>query len=266
MKIKRILTNKYTVSVLILLTMIGVDVLLHKGMSRVLLPESFVAKKTSLVLLKCEQDIVSKNKEWKKGINTIEKMTELEQAVAGFEMDVYFDTIKKCLYVYHDSTQLSLLRIEPLLDIYISRSLTGSIWLDFKNLSAFNEMASLQYISDLRRQYGLTGKMIIESSAPKSLRSFCDSNFFTSYYVPFFNPYIVSAEKLADHLTTIENELTSSRVSALSGYYFQYPVLKNYFPTYPILTWAEPSGLSLVANSFNSRLLKDNHIKIVLYP
>ena len=266
MKIKCIFTNKYTVSVFILLALFGVDIILHKGMSRVMLPESFVGKRNSITFSKCEQSLLVKNKKWKKGINSMEKIRQLEEAVTGFEIDVYFDTTKNCLFVYHDTSVFSALRIESVLDVYESRNLSSFLWLDFKNLSSLNEKQSLKYISALRNQYKLAGKMIIESSLPQYLQSFCDSNFYTSFYVPFFNPYIISKKELAIQLDRIENTLKKYNVSALSGYYFQYPVLKNYFPRYPILTWTDNDRLSLVTNSFNRRLLNDPNIKVVLYP
>jgi heptose-I-phosphate ethanolaminephosphotransferase len=266
MKVKSILTNKYTLSVFILLFLLGLDIILHKGMSRVMLPDSFVGERAAQHFALCEQVLLSKEKNWKKAINTVEKIKQLDAGVAGFEMDVYFDTTRNCLHVYHDSSGLSTLTIDSVLDVYKLRNLSSSLWLDFKNLSSINEEKSLLYISFLRNKYNLKDKLIIESSSAQNLQSFCDSGFFTSYYVPFFNPYVISKKELKSQLDRIERVLKENPVSALSGYYFQYPVLKNYFPSYPILTWADNSTLSVVTNSFNRSLLNDSHVKVVLYP
>jgi len=264
MKIKKILLNKYTLSLFILLLCLAADVILHKGMSRVMLPENFTNKRTAQIYPRCEQPLLSDGKKWSKGINTLAQIQSLDVAVDGFEVDVYFDTIKNYLQVYHDSAAMSDLSLHELLDVYKSRNLSLPIWLDFKNLSGWNEKQSLKYIMDLWQQYNLQNKMIIESSSPQFLQSFCDSGFYTSYYVPFFNPYQVSEQALIATLDSISKLLSTYRVTALSGYYFQYPVLKKYFPKYPLLTWIDKSSLSFISRTFQDRVLSDDHVKIVL--
>ncbi len=207
MKIKGILANKYTLPLLFLLALLITDVLLHKGMTRLMLPLSTFPETKETNLARCERPLLTTGKNWSQGINTIGKIKQLEKGVEGFEMDVYFDTSKNCLEVYHDSSRYSSLKITSILDIYKSRQLTASVWLDFKNLSASNVGPALHYISGLRKIYGLNNKLIIESSAVEWLQAFCDSGFFTSYYVPFFNPYLLSDFDLKVQLDTIHDIL-----------------------------------------------------------
>ena len=108
--------------------------------------------------------------------------------------------------------------------------------------------------------------MIIESSSPANLTAFCDSGFFTSYYAPNFNPYQIQEDTLVNFIDIMANNLKKYRVTALSGYYFQYPVLKKYFPNFPILTWTDKSNISLITRVFNKHLENEQQIKIVLYP
>ncbi len=266
MKKKGILTNKYTLAVLFVLALLISDVMLHKGMTRLMLPGARISDTKVAALAPCGRHLLIDQKKWRQAVNTIEKVNQLDKRIAGFEMDVYFDTAKKCLEVYHDSSAYSSLNITSILRIYRSRELTASIWLDFKNLSSVNAAPALQYISGLRDTYALADKLIIESSAAEFLKAFCDSGFFTSYYVPFFNPYLLTERELSGQLNKIKNTLIKYPPSAISGYYFQYPVLKNYFPNYPILTWSSRPGASLVANLFSQQLQKDKAVKIVLYP
>jgi hypothetical protein len=266
MKKNSFLTNKYTLSVFILLLCLAADIVLHKGMSRVMLPESFTAKRSSSRLSPVQLPLLAGDKKWMKAINTVEKLNNLQGNVSGFEMDVYFDTAKNYLQVYHDSSGYSELNVEAILEKYKAKKLTASIWLDFKNLSAQNEKKSLAYIIGLREKYQLSNRLIIESSFPQFLQSFVDSGFFTSYYTPYFNPYSIDENELTEQIDKMSRELSKYRVCALSGYYFQYPVLKKYFPNYPVLTWTAPSGISLVAHTFNRTLLSDDHVKVVLFP
>jgi hypothetical protein len=266
MKKNSFLLNKYTLSVIILLVCLAADIVLHKGMSRVILPESFTAGRSPQALSPLLKPLVPGGKKWVKGVNTLERLELITGETPGFEMDVYFDTAKNYLQAYHDSTNYSPLKVETILDKYKSRKLQSSIWFDFKNLSASNEKKSLEYIAALRRKYGLEKRLIIESSYPQYLQSFADSGFYTSYYTPFFNPYELKEDALIIQIDSITNNLKKYNVSALSGYYFQYPALKKYFPRYPILTWTDNSRVSLVTNSFNRFLLKDDHVKVILFP
>lgn len=260
------LLNKYTVAVLILLIYFVADVLSHKGMTRVLLPADFTNKIRPADFERCKNSLQTNGKLWIKAVNTVDRLKTLPNDVAGFEMDVYFDTAKNCLLLYHDSTNYSSLRIEAVLDEYQSRKMTASVWLDFKNLCEVNEQQSLVYISLLRDQYKLNQKMIIEASHPKLLQSYCNAGFFTSYYVPFSNPYQQNETEIIHSIDSIATMLEQYPVSALSGYYFQYPMLKKYFPSFPILTWRDNSSFSAVGFLFNRLLRKDEHVKVILHP
>lgn len=263
---KKFLLNKYTISCFIVLVVLGVDIVLHKGMSRVMLPVTFTEQRSASAFETCKQPLISKDKKWIKGVNTRAQLQQIDSNTAGIEMDVYFDTVVNALFVYHDSTNISALRIESLLDLWTSKKMNGSLWLDFKNLSTLNKRSSLLYLSHIRDKYQLDNKMIIEASNPITLDVFCLEGFFTSYYVPYFNPYNMTQTELLSMVDEISGLLAVNKVSALSGYYFQYPFLKKYFPEYPILTWTDQSAISLVVNIFNNGLLSDTHVKAVLFP
>ena len=266
MKKKSFLRNKYTLSVFIILACLAADVVIHRGMSRVMLPDFFSEKRSPQQFFMCNSSLEFAHKKWKKGVNSIQQMEELPSDAAGFELDVYYDSTKNTMLVYHDSSRYSTLTLTELLKIYDTRKLTASVWLDFKNLTSFNEIKSLEYISHLSQLYHLQNKIIVESAFPQYLQSFCARGFFTSYYIPYFNPYSISGQQLSYQLDSISRILNTYTVSALSGYYFQYPVMKKYFPRYPILTWSVNDAASVVTNTFNRKLLKDPHVKIVLFP
>ena len=101
----------------------------------------------------CQQILIITGKNWIKAVNTLQLIEQLPANAPGFEMDVYFDTSKNILQVYHDSSGYSTISIEDILNIYQAKKLTSSIWLDFKNLTAFNEKDSLSNISSLRNKY-----------------------------------------------------------------------------------------------------------------
>jgi hypothetical protein len=259
------LTNKYTLSVLILICLLLVDVILHKGMSRVIMPGTFTDKVMPVILPVCESPLLKKDKHWIKAVDNIELMKKLPVNTAGIECDVYFDIQKNHFEVYHDSSKRSTLNLDSLLSFYASQKLGANLWFDFKNLDEANSLPSLTEIKRLQNKYNLSNKLIIESSSPQYLQSFCNSGFYTSYYVPFFNPYNADENDLIHFADSVRNNLIKYPVSALSGYYFQYPVLKKFFPNYPILTWIDHASLSVVSYFFKRQLENDESIKVILF-
>ena len=257
--------NKYSISVLILLVCMGVDILLHRGMSRVMLPASFTQRITPYLLKPFHREIRITEKAWDKAINSTEAVSRLDTKTPGFECDVYFDTSKHTFYVYHDSLRISHTTMDEILHAYKKQGLTASLWLDMKNLSNVNCAAANKEVDRLRDLFGMSGKMIIESSVPSCLESFYNSGYFTSYYVPFFNPYQEEEHKIISMIDSIAAVLKKYPACALSGYYFQYPALKKFFPNYPVLTWADRSWVSIVSLTFNHQLMNDSMVKVILY-
>jgi hypothetical protein len=258
--------NKYTVSALILISLLGVDILLHRGISRVIIPSSFTNQVKPISIVPCSQPLNIKEKHWLKAIDNIALLEKVPAGTEGIECDVYFDTSKKSFLVYHDSTDLSDLNADSLLTVYRSKNLQSHIWFDFKNLQNHNREASLTEMLRLQTKYNLQQKLIIEAGNAALLQSFCDSGFYTSYYVPFFNPYLSGEKELVTFIRNIEKNVSANPTSALSGYYFQYPILKKFFPNYPILTWTDNPGPSLVAHFFNRQLVNDSMVKVILSP
>lgn len=265
MKTKAFFTNKYYLALLVLVMLLLADVMLHKGMSRVILPESFTSLRKPQHPGYCLPNLINKNKQWQKAVNTGSQLQQLDHSLAGFEMDVYFDLKKNMFFVYHDSSNISQISLLQQLAIYRQRKLSASIWLDFKNLSDTNAVAALQKLQTLQKDFNLQQKLIVESPQIKNLSAFCKAGFFTSYYVPYFNPYLMQENELVAQIDLLAANLHKYKVSALSGYYFQIPMLKKFFPTANLLTWAEASPISVVGPIFNHQLLADNQIKVVLY-
>jgi len=122
---KGFLTNKYTISVIILLAVLATDVLLHQGMSRVILPESFTDKRSPItqlpacknqLIVKGKNQLIVKGKKWIKAVNNLQLAANIDSSCKGFETDVYFDTAKNTFFVYHDSSVISSLDIDRLFE------------------------------------------------------------------------------------------------------------------------------------------------------
>jgi hypothetical protein len=264
--LKLIAQNKYKLMASIIGLYLLVDVLQHKGQTRVLFPKDFTEVKQQALLPQSKAVLINKDKNWKKGINTMERLNDLAENATGFECDVYFDTTARSFDVHHDPDKSIGYSLDSLLQLYQQKNLQASIWLDVKNLDASNAGSVLRSLTDLRNKYKLHNKILIESGRANLLSSFSDSGFFTAYYVPFFNPYQTKDKATKFWADSIASEISQAKVNALSGYYFQCSFLSHYFPNYPVLTWIESSPFSLVNLLFRNRISANKSIFIALKP
>lgn len=266
MTAKSIFYNKYSFSVLILLSLIVLDVMLHKGITRVIFPSGFTEARHPLMLPACKNELSGSDKHWIKAINNPNQLLGISAETAGIEIDVYFDTAKHIFFSYHDSSRMSQISLDSVLAKKSEILPNASVWLDFKNLNSLNAQPSLSRVMQLRKSYGLEKRMIIESSNAKALHTFCEEGFFTSYYVPFHNPYQSSEKRVIAFIDSVAGMIRNFPPSALSGYYFQYPLLKKFFPNFPLLIWADKSTLSAVGYIFKLQVAKDSSVRIFLTP
>lgn len=263
--LKAIIQNKYKLIAAILLLLLGADAWQHKGQLRVLLPNSFADTAISPAEPKEKRLLVNSGKKWKKAVNTVELVKALDAATPGMECDVYFDTARRIFDVHHDADKSTGLSLQTLLEACKARQLDISIWLDFKNCDASNNRPALTVLQTLQKQYKLDNKIIVESWNTEALALFADSGFYTCYNVPLFNPYSLSRDSLRQLGISISKKLAGSNISALSGYYFQYPFFKANFPGYAVLTWSPPrNSISLVNWLFRRKISRDPSIFINL--
>jgi hypothetical protein len=261
--IKKIL-GKYKWSFYLLLAYLLIDAYVHKGMLRVLLPSPFHQEVLVSERSPCTSSLLHQRGKWKKGVNAPNAIPQRIQEYNGVEMDAYFDTAKVDYLIFHDSLESQRLPIETMIRSLADKRYSGSLWLDIKNLGVENEKAALVRLVELARNYQLHSRVVVESGHPELLQSFCREGFFTSYYVPFFNPYLMRPDELTAKALLIATQCKNYPVSALSGYYFQYPFLKESFPGMPLLIWVNDPRWSLVNYFFQRKLRQDSSLQIVL--
>lgn len=258
--------NKYKLILAILCLYLLLDGILHKGMVRVMLPASYPAHALQQPYKGDKSKLLVGDKQWVQAVNTLDRLNRLPANAAGLECDIYFNSAKNLFEVHHDPGKSTGPDLSTWLQTYQQRKMSASLWLDFKNLDAGNQVMALAELSRLRRVSGLSKKILVESSEATLLTAFSDSGFFTSYYTPLFNPYLAGDAEKKQWADSIAAVLGRCRVDALSGYYFQYPFLQHYFSNYPVLTWAVEDRWSLAAALFRRKLQADSSVFILLYP
>ena len=262
----RLLQNKYKLMALVLCLCLLVDMVLHKGLVRVMVPKKFPDYRVSAVYPNNNNTLINTGKAWVKAVNTIALMNSIHKDCRGLECDIYFDLSKSIFEVHHDEDISTGLNLDDLLQVYRDRGLKASIWFDFKNLDETTAGKSLSTLSSLRNKYALNNKILVESSKTKLLKIFSDSGFFTSYYTPMFNPYLANEDSLKHWVDSLSTVIRWSSVNAISGYYFQYPFLHRYFPDFPILIWSPNDRFSLVNMVYKQFIANDKSVFIALYP
>lgn len=266
MLLKWVTKNKYKLMVFIIGLYLVTDIALHKGMARILLQNNFPERKIENNLPQNKNTLINTGKKWVKAVDTKELMDKLPANINGFECDVYFDLEKNIFDVHHDIDNSIGLDLVTLLEAYRQKKMQSGIWLDLKNLDDSNYKVAVDVLVGLRNEFGLKDKILVESNRADLLTAFSDKDFYTSYYTPMFNPYQMEDEEIKHWVDSLSLVIRHSNVSALSGYYFQYPFLHRYFPQYPVLTWAANDRLSLTGWLFKRKIARSTEIFIVLYP
>ncbi len=257
--------NKYKLLLLVIVLLVFVDMFLHKGLVRFLIPKTFTDYTIENIKPIAKGGFLNSNKNWIKAVNTPERMENITIENSGIELDIYYDTVKNIFDVHHDPDKSVGQNFEDLLIIYKRKKLQASIWMDFKNANESNVIGALETLKQLREKYNLQNKILVEASQPNLLIHFSDNQFYTSYYTPYFNPYLATEKENKIYLDTITSILKKYPVHALSGYYFQMPFLHQYFPNFPILIWSPNDKYSLVNKLYKKRINNDSNVFISLY-
>lgn len=266
MLLKWMLQNKYKLIAFFIFLYLLIDLFQHKGLVRVLIPKEFPEHKITSGYPKNSNTLINTGKEWIKAVNTTVLMRAINKNSSGLECDIYFDSAKNLFEVHHDEDKYLGLNLDDLFQVYHNRGLQASAWLDFKNLNEANAHASVSVLLQLRNKYGLQNKVLVESSKAGLLNEFSDSGFYTCYYTPMFNPYLAGDDSIKHWVDSLTLVINKANVNALSGYYFQYPFLHQYFPGYPILIWSPNDRFSLVNWWFKQKIASSKAVFIALYP
>jgi hypothetical protein len=264
-KMQKLFRNKYKLMLLMALLYLVADGIIHKGMIRVMLPKNFEQNVYSFTPIN-KRNIPSPDKFWKKAVNTIQALQVLDKNAAGCEMDVYFDTIIQTFTIHHDPGGKNGFTIDNFMEVYHSEQRHHCLWFDFKNLSEANAQLSLQKLVSIKKQYNLHDKILVESSNAALLNAFADSGLFTIYYTPYSLVYKNSIQQNKNYIDSVAGQIKTNKISALSGYYFQQPILQAAFPNFPILQWQANDRFSLVNWLYNKKVQQNRAILVSLQP
>jgi hypothetical protein len=253
--------NKYKLLLGLALLLLFIDVVVHKGQARVLLGKQFTP--TLFVNTTPALPINIAQKEFVKGVNNIERFNNFAKNAKSIEVDFWFDSATSTLKVCHD---LAKWRGEEAVG-FIAAVMQATnhknelvIYCDIKNLDTTCHLKVLQILNNLRATHQLSNRLIVESRLPAALDVFYEAKYYTVYYTPSFNPYTNNTAATEKYLNAIKNNLVQHKICALSGYYFQAPILQQAFSNIDIFQWQAFSKYSLVGQLYKRSVYKNSNI------
>lgn len=134
--------------------------------------------------LKIDQlPIALKEKIWVHRVNSIEKAREVSGTFYGIETDVVFHSSAGVFDVTHPPVVSIGLTLDALMSAVKGQD--TKLWIDFKNLSKENGLASLARLNTLCAKHNIDRKdIIVESIFSPLLQPFSLSGYKTSFYIP----------------------------------------------------------------------------------
>jgi hypothetical protein len=244
----------------LLLFLLGLDVFLHKGQTRVLIGKKFNTTPYSNLN---KQPLLIAEKVFVKAVNTVERFKNVALNASSVEIDMWYDSSTDKLKICHHLAQYSGLNADVFIPLICANSKVKNslvIYCDIKNLDSTCNKNVLHILNDLRAKNNLQNKMIVECGNPAALDIFFDAGFFTVFYTPVSNPFSNTVSKTNTYLQKVKYAVVNHKICGLSGYYFQIPALQQAFPSMPVFQWQEFYKYSLVGQLYKKKILSDSLI------
>lgn len=201
---------------------------------------------------------------WLHRVNTIDKAIFYRNAYTGYELDVHFDTTSGTYFVKHDFTDTTHLPFSTWLSA-IDKPEDLGYWLDFKNLSEDFMMDALTELLNIRQSFNLTKHpIVVEASNPVCLPPFDTLNFIPSFYIPTFDPALLTPEEGLAYKEYIAGYLDETGVQTISGYSFQHMFMQTWFPSMNKLLWYLDSVDPAIKDSVIAETRKDLTVEVLL--
>jgi hypothetical protein len=208
--------------------------------------------------------IAFREKVWLHRVNSVERIKRTQDKYEGLEIDVSYNQKDGCFDVHHISVPSENLCLETLLE-NIKKPSGHYYWLDFKNLDSSNVIASLSALESISKKYQIRRKIVVEAGSPELLTFFTEKGYYTSYYIPDFDPYNEDSASIIKHAREIAARINSGKVCAVSGYFYQYPFLTRYFSGKDILVWhINEDPLNIFEFMMRRKLMNNNQVKVIL--
>lgn len=200
-------------------------------------------------------------------VNNLELLEKANRLFTGVELDMVFYSSSNSFEINHPPETSSGL---TLTEYFRSQKAFPDFkyWLDFKNLDETNEVQSAVCLDSLTKISGISNSnIIVESIRTKSLKSFQNKGFLTSYYLQS-DLHKLSEDSVKSICKKVTDNLILNENSYISAGFADYPVLKKLFPTTKKLIWFSTYGSmnKISARILLFQLLMDENVDVLLIP
>jgi len=221
-----------------------------------------ISKPFPMVEIQSDTSNIFSSKLWLHKVNSYDRLLEAVKEYKGMEIDIHYSEANNNFYIAHDPNPDIYIYLNEFLGS-ISNIKDYYIWLDFKNLNKDNYEYGLNCLTAICKELQISPEnIIVESRNALYLSEYTSSGFNTSYYLPIFDPYEVSDEKIKKYALEIDSTLMNSNVTFVSSDYKLYHFIKEYFPDIPMLLWQTHSNL--LAPYLRKKILNDPNVKVLL--
>jgi hypothetical protein len=200
---------------------------------------------------------------WLHRVNSIEKAIHFRDQFQGYELDVHYIPDSGTFFVKHDAETPDTMKF--------IRWLAGfphpeglSYWLDFKNLQPDIAPVARAELIRICSLFGLTRRIVVESSSPESVILFDTLNFLPSFYIPTFDPSSITPDEESYYQGFINDRVQQYGLRTISGYSMQLPFMQKWFPQLHKLTWYLDSTDPAIQDSIIAGVRKDTTVWVVL--
>lgn len=178
--------------------------------------------------------LLFQDKLWVHKVNSIKKLEQVQDHYTGIELDVVFKSDSSVFDIYHPPEKSNQLYLK---DFFPKSNPKLLYWLDFKNLTKENALASSSYLEKLAKQYAIsTDRIIVESPQVAQLIHFEKKGFKTSYYLPTDLKQLDN-KTLNIKIQEIKNLIEIHTPDMISSDAKDYSILARYFPNQTKNLW-----------------------------
>lgn len=203
---------------------------------------------------------------WLHRTNTPAKLMTKGVRYAGVELDVTYYSGVNDFDNSHDMANSIEWPLDKMFEILGDTQ--QKIWLDYKNLTFENAVASRKRLEELLLVHGIAkNRCIVESHNYQQLKEFHDHGFYTSFYVPTSYAHGKaeipgSEERFKEILTTAA---ATGNIDAVSFPYEFYEEVKKTGINKEMLCWDNNSKWYMFyAEPKRNAIMRDDRVKVIL--
>lgn len=199
---------------------------------------------------------------WVHRVNSIERAQIVTQRFDGIEIDLVYDPKTSTFDVRHPPVPSHRLTLEALIES-LEHPAKHYYWLDIKRLTPEHSAAAAARLGRIAEAFGLTSRILAETTNAESLTPFAERGFRTSLYLPR-----IDHAKNWQNIHALENAKRTLVDHPTSGVSQELPMLRRLTPHLgqaPLYTWDRTVEASDPGfEPWAERILSDPRIRVLL--